>query len=559
MTVSLQILGIMPSEAKGHLPQLTAKLDDLLGIGADPDRDSVGESDELPEDLVADAAIEPGDVDDPEAEEELTAESPESGDATPDTLDADNSGAQSEKNPVADSEVDPGPTLEAETPEEELVSDEETPASNVVPMPFPADASEQMQSGEQADPLSDSQSAEQTENEAPEDPAAARVIELPQTESWMPSIDESGVAAQAADDATPGSMLRIGNSRLAELINASGELSLVRTQLQDTLDATRMDLDLLRTSMSSMRAGLRDLELEADAQIRARPEQQSMSLDDDFDPLQLDRYSRLQAKSREVTELLDQLAKVERDLDGRASNLDGALRQQLHLGDQLQSGLMSARMVNMTDYLPRLRYLVRETSRQADKPVELRFEGGDIQVDRQVIETMMAPLEHMIRNSVAHGIESRNVRKQSGKPEAGSIALALVQQGSELVVTFGDDGSGLNLDKLHQRAIELGLAESAEAVTDVHLLQVITQPGYSTADTVTMEAGRGVGMDVVYQAVRDLGGSMTLLNNPGMGTTFQFRLPVTLALTQALLVRAVRLAFRGSFANHRTSDASRRR
>ena len=356
--------------------------------------------------------------------------------------------------------------------------------------------------------------------------------------SWMPSLEPDAVRDQAKEDVVASSgSLRIDNSRLAEMINTSGELGLLRTQLQNTLDATRMDLDVLRANMSSMRDGLRELELEADAQIGALPEQQ-LAVDEEFDPLQLDRYSGLQAKSRDVVSLLDQLAKVERDLEAKTSDISGALQSQLHLGEQLQSGLMSARMVAISEYLPRLRHLVRETSRQAGKPVELAFAGGDILVDRQVIESLMAPFEHMIRNSVVHGIETRTDRERRNKSEPATIALTFVQQGVELVVTVSDNGRGLDIDKLNRRAVELGLAERTGEVTEIDLLQIITQPGYSTSDTISMRAGRGVGMDVVYQAIKGLGGSIMLSNNPGNGVTFQFRLPVTLALTQALLVRA---------------------
>lgn len=364
-------------------------------------------------------------------------------------------------------------------------------------------------------------------------------------ESWMPKqVDPGGTGGPGLDESGVSASLKIDNNKLAELINASGELTLVRTQLQNTLDATRMDLDVLRASMSSMRAGLRELEIEADAQIKARPEQQqAIKVDEDFDPLQLDRYSRLQAKSREVTEMLDQLAKVERDLGNRTSNFGGVLQQQSHLGDQLQLGLMSARMVSVGESLPRLRYLVRETSKQSDKNIEFEFHGGDIAVDRQVIETMMAPFEHMIRNAVIHGIESADERAKQGKNESGHISLSLVQQGSELVVEFSDDGRGLDIDRLAARAVELGLAKEQKDVSGVDLLQVITQPGYSTSDSLSMESGRGVGMDVVYQAVRDLGGSMSLSNRPGHGVTFQFRLPVSLAVTQALLVSVANWKF----------------
>ena len=376
------------------------------------------------------------------------------------------------------------------------------------------------------------------------EPAEALDSPSEELEPWMPGRSGTNSSGAGVDDTVVGASLKIDNKKLAELINASGELSLVRTQLQNALDATRMDLDVLRASMSSMRAGLRELEIEADAQIRARPEQQqAIDVNEEFDPLQLDRYSRLQAKSREVTEMLDQLAKVERDLGNRTSSFGGVLQQQSHLGDQLQTGLMSARMVSVGESLPRLRYLVRETSKQANKNIEFEFHGGDIAVDRQVIETMMAPFEHMIRNAVIHGIEGPDERATQGKSETGHISVSLVQQGSELVVEFSDDGRGLNIDKLSDRAVELGLVKDQNDVSEVDLLQVITQPGYSTSEGLSMESGRGVGMDVVYQAVRDLGGSMSLANRPGQGVTFQFRLPVSLAVTQALLVTVANWRF----------------
>ena len=494
-------LGLMATDASNHLPNLDRKIDLLLGIHGSESVAAAGD---------ANASGKPVEVagieDESETGEPLSTEAA----AETEDVNTENSGDDASNRNWSASDPDDGAGVVAEA--EALIAsglsltDDFDEAGVATTFGHPPSIS----------------SAESEENEAL---------------SWMPDEPNEYHSSRAGDEGTSGSMLRIGNTKLAQLINTSGELSLVRSQLQDTLDATRMDLDVLRTSMSSMRAGLRDLELEADAQIRARPESQNIAVADEFDPLQLDRYSGLQAKSREVTELLDQLAKVERDLDSRASNLDGALRQQLHLGDQLQSGLMSARMVSMGEYLPRLRYLVRETSRQANKPVEFVFRGGDIQVDRQVIEAMMAPFEHMIRNAVAHGIENPEDRRAAGKPESGTVTLSLSQQGSELAVGFSDDGAGLDLDRLNTRAVELGLAENTGRVTDVDLLQVITQPGYSTAGSLTMESGRGVGMDVVYQAVRDLGGSMTLSHWPQKGVSFQFRLPVTLALTQALLVK----------------------
>ena len=332
--------------------------------------------------------------------------------------------------------------------------------------------------------------------------------------------------------------LRIESKKLSDLLNFSGELGLTRTQLKNILEDTRNELDALREIMKTIRSGLRDLEFEADSQMRAMPMNQEQSNEDEsFDPLQLDRYSKLQARAREVNQQVDLLSRVERQLSDRASDMGGALIQQLHLGEQLQEGLISTRMVSVNDYLPRIRQLIRETSRRSNKTVNFTTTGGDIEVDRQVMDAMIAPLEHMIRNSMVHGIESESERKDMNKSAQGNIVLNVNQQGSELLVEYSDDGKGIDKEKLAQHAVETGLVENIEQIDDTQLLRIISEPGFSTAETVTMDSGRGVGMDVVAQAVRSLGGSMSLSNELNQGATFRFRLPVTMTISQALLVR----------------------
>lgn len=338
-------------------------------------------------------------------------------------------------------------------------------------------------------------------------------------------------------DAAAVSVTQLDSKKLTDLLNYSGELGLTRTQLKTTLDSTRGELAVLRNSMKAIREGLRELEFEADAQMRALPENQSSEVEDDFDPLQLDRYSRLQARAREVNQQLDDLGRVERQLSDRTSELGGTLLQQFHLGEQLQDGLINARMVSINEYLPRFRQLVRETARRAGKSVDFISRGGDVEVDRQVMDTMVAPFEHMIRNSVIHGVEDRSDRRKLQKPDNGTIDLDITQQGSELLLRFSDDGSGLKKELLQQRAVDMGLIGADESVTDEVILQVITEPGFSTAEKVSMDSGRGVGMDVVLQAVRSLGGSMSVSSTDAKGTVFQFRLPVTMTISQALLVR----------------------
>jgi chemotaxis protein histidine kinase CheA/ActR/RegA family two-component response regulator len=380
------------------------------------------------------------------------------------------------------------------------------------------------------------------DSDVDEDEAPGGEAEGEESESqpgyWMPPTDLVKIGSEMHSADSNIGALRIESKKLSDLLNFSGELGLTRTQLKSTLEATRAELEVLRNSTKRIRDGLRDLEFEADSQMRSLPENRDQETGDElFDPLQLDRYSRLQSRAREVSRQLDDLARVERQLSEKASDLDGALIQQIHLGEQLQDGLMSTRMISISEYLPRLRQLVRETSRRREKPVDFVTEGADIEVDRQVLDTMMPPFEHMIRNAIIHGIESEEERRRQDKSTSGQISLKVVQQGSELLIEFSDDGAGLDREKLSQRAVEIGLVQSTEDSIEDHLLQIITEPGYSTAETVSLDSGRGVGLDVVYQAVRTLGGSMALSSQSGEGVSFQFRLPVTMTVSQALLIR----------------------
>ncbi|MEM7196210.1 MAG: Hpt domain-containing protein [Pseudomonadota bacterium] len=415
--------------------------------------------------------------------------------------------------------------------------DEAAPATNDV-------ESENDFSPREVDPDDDQNSDGDAESDWPESDAESLIDATVDDETTEDEFDRfwtppSSIALQARaeeQDAQASGFLRIGNQKLAELINTSGELGLVRSQLKDTLDNTRLNLELLRNSMTSMRDDLRSLELQADEQIRSLPERELTDGEEDFDPLQLDRYSQLQAKSREISSRLDALAEVERNLGDRAAELSSALLQQTYLGDQLQDGLMSARMVAISDYLPRLRHICRETARTQNKPANFSLIGGDIEVDRQVMDSMMAPFEHMIRNAVIHGVEDTESRKRSDKSATATLQLDVVQQGTELILEFSDDGGGLDENKLGERAAEMGLVQNVGDATREDYLEVIAQRGFSTSEDISLGAGRGVGMDVVVQTVKDLGGSMALLSTDEKGVVFQFRLPVTLAVTQALLV-----------------------
>jgi chemosensory pili system protein ChpA (sensor histidine kinase/response regulator) len=213
------------------------------------------------------------------------------------------------------------------------------------------------------------------------------------------------------------------------------------------------------------------------------------------------------------------------------------LVQQSRVTAELQDGLMRTRMVPFERHVSRLTRLVRQVSQEAGKRAELAVEGASGELDRQVLDKMLPPFEHMLRNAVIHGIEDAGERQAIGKPATGRITIRLHREGAEMVIDVADDGRGLEIDAIRRKAYELDMLKPDSKVTDEEIMQLILAPGFSTAATVTQSAGRGVGMDVVASEVKKLGGSLRISSVTGQGTNFTVRLPFTLAITQALIVR----------------------
>ena len=257
----------------------------------------------------------------------------------------------------------------------------------------------------------------------------------------------------------------------------------------------------------------------------------------DFDPLELDRYSTIQQLSRALAESANDMGSLKDLLQSVTSEAEGLLVQQSRVTAELQDGLMRTRMVPFERHVGRLTRLVRQAADESGKRAELAVEGASGELDRQVLDKMLPPFEHMLRNSIVHGIESPSERQKAGKPVVGRIAIRLHREGAEMVIDVADDGAGLDVDAIRGKAYELDLLKPDSKVTDDEIMQLILTPGFSTASSVTQTAGRGVGMDVVANEVKKLGGSLRISSVTGQGTNFTVRLPFTLAITQALIVR----------------------
>jgi chemosensory pili system protein ChpA (sensor histidine kinase/response regulator) len=287
--------------------------------------------------------------------------------------------------------------------------------------------------------------------------------------------------------------------------------------------------------VARLRDQLRKLEIETEAQIMHR--HQDTLVARDFDPLELDRYSTIQQLSRSLAESTNDLSSIKDLLANLTTEAEGLLVQQSRVTAELQDGLMRTRMVPFERHVGRLTRLVRQAATESGKRAELAVEGASGELDRQVLDKMLPPLEHMLRNAVVHGIEDPESRQKNGKPAVGRITIRLHREGSEMVIDIADDGRGLDVDAIRRKAYERELLKPDSKSSDEEIMSLILTPGFSTATAITQSAGRGVGMDVVANEVKKLGGSLRISSVTGQGTNFTVRLPFTLAITQALIVR----------------------
>jgi chemosensory pili system protein ChpA (sensor histidine kinase/response regulator) len=331
-------------------------------------------------------------------------------------------------------------------------------------------------------------------------------------------------------------MARVDADLLDTMLNNAGEVSIFRSRLDQQVNSIDFNLAELARTVTRLKEQLRGLEIETEAQVLHRHHDED-SRNSDFDPLELDRYSALQQFSRALSETSSDVGSIQGLLETLTREAQNLLTQQARVITELQNSLMRTRMVPFQRHVQRLTRLVRQAANDTGKRAELVVQGAAAELDRQMLERMVAPLEHMLRNSVVHGIELPERRAALGKPDVGRISVSLTRDGAEVVIVVTDDGGGINVKLIREKALSLGLVDRNAKLTDEEAIQLILEPGFSTAGHVTQAAGRGVGMDVVATEVKKLGGGLFIESTLGKGSRFTIRLPFTLAISQALIVR----------------------
>ena len=351
--------------------------------------------------------------------------------------------------------------------------------------------------------------------------------------------DADAIAAEMEAGEAGGALsatLRVRADTIDTFVNQAGEIGIARTRIDGELRTLRMSLLDLTENVIRLRNQLREVEIQAEMQMQTRIAQ-AESAHAEFDPLEMDRYTRLQELTRMMAESVGDVTTVQQNL---LRNLDGAeiaLNSQARMSRELQQALMQVRMVPFDSLADRLYRVVRQSAKELGKRVNLDLRGGRIELDRSVLETITAPLEHLLRNGVAHGIELPEVRMAAGKPPIGQITLTVRQEGNEITISLSDDGAGLDLERIAEKAKAQGLVSDGEETDVGRLTNLIFMPGFTTASNVSAVSGRGVGMDVVKAETASVGGRIDVRSSTGEGTEFRIFLPLTLAATQALLVR----------------------
>jgi chemosensory pili system protein ChpA (sensor histidine kinase/response regulator) len=358
---------------------------------------------------------------------------------------------------------------------------------------------------------------------------------------WQRFVGEASATLAAADDAgatAQGAVaaVRVRAPLLDRLVNNAGEVSITRSRIDSAVAQLQGSVGELTESLERMRKQLRDIELQAETQIAARVEA-AKSSSEGFDPLEMDRFTRFQELTRFMAESVNDVGTLQRSLQRTLQSAEDELASQARLTRELQDDLLRTRMVEFESVADRLYRCVRLAARDTGKQARLDIVGGGIEIDRGVLERMVGSFEHLLRNSVAHGIESPAERSASGKSADGVITVTVAQSGNEVAVDVADDGAGLDLIRIRSRGLERGLIAPDASLSDDELSALIFAPGFSTAETVTELAGRGVGLDVVRSEVTAMGGRVQTHSEPGRGMRFRLLLPLTTAVTQVVMLR----------------------
>ncbi|MBD2592860.1 response regulator [Nostoc spongiaeforme FACHB-130] len=342
--------------------------------------------------------------------------------------------------------------------------------------------------------------------------------------------------------------MKVPVKQLDDMSNLVGELVVNRNTLEQDHERLRQSLDNLLIQVQQLSdVGARMQELYERSLLEAsllasrnKRETQIQSSEHDtdrgFSELEMDRFTPFHTLSQEMIELIVRVRESASDIDFVTEETERVARQFRQVTTQLQEGLTRARMVPFSQAVDRLRRGVRDNAIKCGKQIELVIEGGDTLIDKMILDHLTDPLTHMLNNAIAHGIETPEERQAAGKPPVGEITIRAFHQGNQTVISVGDDGAGIDSEKVKAKAVRVGMItkEQAKSISRMEVYDLLFQPGFSIKDKADEISGRGVGMDVVRSEISEIRGTVNTDSAIGKGTTFTIRLPLTLSICKAL-------------------------
>lgn len=377
---------------------------------------------------------------------------------------------------------------------------------------------------EESEPVSAAEPEQPTKAVAQtSEPAAKAAPEKAEEHKATPQADAKKDAG-SVHAVQQGSVLRVDSRRIDLLMNLVSETVITKASFNQLAATLGEELLRFQTAESTLKSSIHQLFEQFPSYLEQLQEGKSVK----------DVRASILGEFGGLENIFDT---DDSELKSITSKLRSSTQNLGRIASELQEGVMKIRMVPINQIFSRFPRVVRDLQRDLNKKVELMIEGEDTELDKSVVEDLLDPIMHCVRNSVDHGIETPAERKASGKSESGTVILKASNEGNLIVIEIADDGAGIDTDRVKQKAIERGLVHPDKQLTETEAQQLIFLPGFSTADKITNVSGRGVGLDVVKTMIDKLNGTVTVSSQKGQGTTFSIRLPLTLAIIQGLLVR----------------------
>lgn len=369
--------------------------------------------------------------------------------------------------------------------------------------------------------------------------------ELPKTSIYAEQRIKDMVPEQApvneSAEANVASILKVPTEKVDTLANHLGKAGMISLRVENAVDRISSNISEMTINMDRLRRLLKDVEIQAETQMKSRmaDAQKDSST---FDPLEFDRFTKLQELTRMTAEALNDINNSQGEIVKGLTDIQDSVAENIIISEDMQHAVMSVRTVPVQSLGRRLERTVRTSCGYTQKNAALYLDS-DIEVDSGVLNKVIAPLDHLLRNSITHGIESSEKRAELGKPLKGTITLQVRQRGNDVVFKLSDDGAGISKEAVQKKAREKGLISADAIITQEKANQLIFEPGFSTATEVSDLAGRGVGMDVVISEIAGMGGRVHVFSEPGKGTIFELVVPAYMAVISMVPIKARNVSY----------------